>query len=139
MLGPEQRPETSGAEAEQLTFLDPEAGINRMHYRKRLSKIHVRDINYQRRMVLKNLGITDANIRRLLEQNFYEAKLRLQGAGVWPLVLKKDLTIDEQRLIRKVFNELPQRDYDSSEGVAIYPTEDSWHWDTRGRFELEGD
>ena len=84
--------------------LDPERKINSMHYRKRLSAIHEKDLAHQWREKLKEWGYTDANKRKKLEMSMEDAILRLKEAGLWYLIRKPGLSREEIDLIRAAFS-----------------------------------
>ncbi len=109
--------------------IDPERRIHTMHYKKRIFANHpiMRDIRYEREQFLKMIGYTPKEIRQRLEESMSEAIQKLKEVGVWQLIEKESLTAEEIEIIHEALYEFTiERDWESSEGITIYPNEGSW-------------
>ncbi len=120
---------------QQTSFLNPEKKIEQLHNRYKRTAIIRKDVDYQRKRRLRNLGVSAAKKREKLYPKIDKAIARLQLLGLWGFISKPGrLTYKEIEFIRKIIREYrePIRDLDSSEGFTIYPNLASWFVDIYG-------
>ena len=116
---------------------DPDRGIDNWHHKTKGAKIREKDFQHQWQQQLKEWGCTQANKHRRIEEMFEDARRFLKEKGVWSLIEKDFMTLEERVRVHIINQNPPIRDPYSSEGITFYPTGESMWADMQSG--LQGD
>jgi hypothetical protein len=126
-LRAQEMEEPKGPSPAPRKAIDIEAVIEAMHVvmnRKwGRNPILDREVSHERSTVRKNLGLTQANKSREIEENFKEAILRLEHLGWWEMMVVSNPTSEEREFFHRLMNRYrePYEDPYSSDGFTVYP------------------
>lgn len=131
--------QTQDRKDEPFQFRDPERGINKMHYRKRLYKTHIiiQDLGYLKGQ-FRFWRMSEGEKRKKIEESMSKSIQYLKKVGVWQ-ILEGNFSLEERILIHEIIANYkePIKDPHSSEGFTIYPNEASWTREIYGNSDEE--